>query len=292
MRSISSSADLLRRRFPWQRSLLYATLIIAAAAALFPLYWAMITSIKVELQTFQPSFIPFLQFRPTLRHWVTELSEARPEYVKALSNSFIVAAGSTCIVLFIGVLAGYSLSRFRIRLGPIQNKDITTFVFSQIILPPAVIIIPFFLIIRTLRLTDSQLGLIIAHVTFNLPLGVLLSRDIILGLPREIEESALVDGCSRLKAIFRVVVPVILPAVITAGLICFAFSWNEFIFALTLTYERASTIPLLVAGAKWGRGIMFWFVAVRALVTLIPPIILSLIAQRYIVRGLTLGAVR
>jgi multiple sugar transport system permease protein len=173
-----------------------------------------------------------------------------------------------------------------------QNKDLTTFIFSQIILPPAVIIVPFFLIIKSFGLIDSQLGLIMAHVTINIPLAVLLSRDIIMGVPKEIEESAMVDGCSRWKTIFMITLPLILPAVISAGLICFAISWNEFIFALTLTYQKASTIPLLVSGAKWGRGIMFWYVAVRCLIALIPPIVLSLFVQRYIVRGLTFGAIK
>ncbi len=276
----------------WKDVATYVILIIAVFTVIFPIFWAFITSIKVELDAFNPAFIPFLQFKPTLRHWTVELTEARPEYIKTLSNSLIVAGGSTVIVLVIGLLAGYSLARFKFKIGPIQNKDLTTFIFSQIILPPAVIIVPFFLIIKSFGLIDNPLGLIMAHVTINLPLAVLLSRDLIMGLPKEIEESAMVDGCSRWKAIFTITLPLIFPALVSAGLICFAFSWNEFIFALTLTYERASTIPLLVSGAKWGRGIMFWYVAVRCLIALIPPLILSLFAQKYIVRGLTLGAIK
>jgi multiple sugar transport system permease protein len=276
----------------WINFFTYVVLIIAAIFSLFPIFWTAITSVKVELEAFLPTFIPYLQFQPTIRHWEIELTQARPEYIKSISNSFVVAGISTLIALAIGFCAGYSLARFKLKIGPMKNKDLTTFIFSQIILPPAVIIIPFFLIIRSFGLIDNQLGLIMAHTMFNLPLAVLLTRDIILGLPKEVEESAMVDGCSRWRTIFRVTFPLALPAIISAGLICFAFSWNEFIFALTLTYEKSSTIPLLVSGAKWGRGIMFWYVAVRSLVALIPPVILSLFAQKYIVRGLTLGAIK
>ena len=280
------------KKYNWKSGITYAILIIAVFTFIFPIYWTFVTSIKPELETFKPSFIPFLQFQPTLRHWSTELNEARPEYIKHLTNSFLVGGGSTLIALVIGFLAGYSLARFKIRLGPIRNSDLTTFIFSQIFLPPATIIIPFFYIIRSIGLTDTRLGLIFAHVTINLPLAVLLSRDIIMGLPKEIEESAMIDGCSRGRVIFTITLPLVLPAIISAGLICFAFSWNEFIFALTLTYEKAATIPLLISGAKWGRGIMVWYVAVRCLVALIPPVVISLFAQRYIVKGLTLGAIK
>jgi multiple sugar transport system permease protein len=225
----------------WKRVVTYVILVIVAITAFFPIYWAFITSIKVELDTFRPSFIPFLQFRPTLRHWSVELSEARPEYIKHVTNSLLVAGVSTLIALTIGLLAGYSLARFKIKLGPMSNRDLTTFIFSQIIFPPAVIIIPFFLIIRSMGLVDHQLGLVFAHVTFNMPLATLLSRDIIMGLPKEIEESAMVDGCSRWRAILTITLPLSLPAIVAAGLICFAFSWNEFIFALTLTYEKSTT---------------------------------------------------
>jgi multiple sugar transport system permease protein len=289
---MTESSILIRRKKGIINLFIYIVLIGAAICALFPIFWTVITSVKVELEAFLPTFIPYLQFQPTIRHWEVELTDARPEYVKSLSNSFIVAGISTLIALTIGFCAGYSLARFKLKIGPMRNKDLTTFIFSQIILPPAVIIIPFFLIIRSFGLVDHQLGLIFAHTMFNLPLAVLLTRDIILGLPKEIEEQAMVDGCSRWITIFRITFPLALPAIVSAGLICFAFSWNEFIFALTLTYEKSTTIPLLVSGAKWGRGIMFWYVAVRTLVALIPPIILSLFAQKYIVRGLTLGAVK
>jgi len=273
-------------------TLTYSVLIITAIIVFFPIFWTIVTSLKTELQAFDPTFIPIIQFQPTLKHWIVELTEARPEYIKSISNSIIVATVSTLMVLIIGFCAGYALARFKIKIGPMQNKDIVTWIFSQIIIPPAVIIIPFFLIIKSFGLIDHQIGLIIAHTTINLPLAVLLSRDIVMGIPREIEESSMVDGCSNFSTIYRITLPLALPALVPVGLICFAFSWNEFIFALTLTYQKATTIPLLVSGAKWSRGIMFWYVAVRCLVAIIPPVLLSFFVQRYIVKGLTLGAVK
>jgi len=269
---------------------IYSLLIIASVWSIFPLFWTGVTSIKPKLETFKPTFIPFLQFRPTLSHWVEELVGAGQEYRKTLKNSLLVAATATATAMILGVSAAYALARCTLKLGPIKTHDIITFYFSQILLPPAVIVVPLFAIIRTLHLIDSFVGLAIAHTSLVLPIAVLTSRDIIAEVPRDLEEAALVDGCSRLQAILRITLPLAMPGLLSVALICFAFSWNEFLFALTLTYGRATTIPILVSGAKWGRGIMFWYLSVRCLVAIIPPVTLAIFANRYIIRGLTLGA--
>jgi multiple sugar transport system permease protein len=151
----------------WKRVVTYVILVIVAITAFFPIYWAFITSIKVELDTFRPSFIPFLQFRPTLRHWSVELSEARPEYIKHVTNSLLVAGVSTLIALTIGLLAGYSLARFKIKLGPMSNRDLTTFIFSQIIFPQLLLLFPF-----------SSSFALWASLTTNLVLFLLMLRSI------------------------------------------------------------------------------------------------------------------
>jgi multiple sugar transport system permease protein len=267
-------------------------LVAALLWVLFPLYWALVTSLKEPTETFRPTFLPFLQFRPTLANWQDQFRLAGRDILKDLSNSLLVAASSALLALGLGSMAGYALARFPFQVGPIRNHDIASWFLSQVVIPPVVVVIPFFLFMQRLGLLDTRLGLTLAHTTMNLPLATLLMRDTFLGIPVEVEEAALVDGASRWTVLWRVVFPLAAPALVSTGILAFAFSWNEFIYALTLTFERATTIPLLIAGAKMSQGIQFWFVSVRVLLALLPPVLLALSVQRYVVRGLTLGAVR
>ncbi len=275
-----------------ERALLSAFLIVVLLWVLFPVYWAIVTSFKEPTETFQPTFIPFLQFAPTLNNWQDQFRFAGRDIVKDLRNSLTVAVGSATLALVLGSMAGYSLARFRLQIGRIRNHDIATWFLSQVIIPPVVVVIPFFLFMQRLRLLDTPLALIFAHTTINLPLATLLMRDTFLAMPVELEEAAMVDGASRLAAFARIILPLSGPAIVSTGILAFAFSWNEFIYALTLTFERATTIPLLIAGAKMSQGIQFWFVSVRVLLALLPPVVLALAVQRYVVRGLTFGAVK
>jgi len=267
-------------------------LVATLVWVLFPLYWALVTSLKEPTETFRPTFLPFLQFPPTLGNWQDQFRLAGRDILKDLSNSLLVATSSALLALWIGSLAGYALARFSFQVGPIRNHDIASWFLSQVVIPPVVVVIPFFIFMQRLGLLDTHLGLTLAHTTMNLPLATLLMRDTFLGIPVEVEEAALVDGASRWTVLWRVVLPLAAPALVSTGILAFAFSWNEFIYALTLTFERATTIPLLIAGAKMSQGIQFWFVSVRVLLALLPPVLLALSVQRYVVRGLTLGAVR
>lgn len=267
-------------------------LVTTLVWVLFPLYWALVTSLKEPTETFRPTFLPFLQFPPTLGNWQDQFRLAGRDILKDLSNSLLVAASSALLAVGLGSMAGYALARFPFQVGPIRNHDIASWFLSQVVIPPVVVVIPFFLFMQRLGLLDTRLGLTLAHTTMNLPLATLLMRDTFLGIPVEVEEAALVDGASRWTVLWSVVLPIAAPALVSTGILAFAFSWNEFIYALTLTFERATTIPLLIAGAKMSQGIQFWFVSVRVLLALLPPVLLALGVQRYLVRGLTLGAVR
>src|SRR3546814_4792286 len=145
---------------------------------------------------------------------------------------------------------------------------------------------------RSLGLLDTHLALVLINATFILPFVVVILRQTFLDLPFELEEAALVDGASYFQAFWQVALPLALPAVAATGLIIFAFAWNEFLFAIAISSREAITIPVHMAGAVDPRGVQFWFMAVRALVAMIPPVVLALLAQLYIVRGLTLGPVK
>ncbi len=271
--------------------LLWVVIIIATCWALFPFYWAIVTSLKEPgvIMT-RPSLIPFLQFKPTLLNWEREFSSRGREIFGALTNSLIIAGGATIIATFLGTMAGYGLARFRFHRW--QNKDMTLWFLSQRFLPPVTTVIPFFIVMKTINLLDTHWALIMANATFTLPFAVLIMRDVFKELPEELEESALVDGCSRFGAFWRIALPLAAPAAAAAAIICFAFAWNEFLFALILTYQKASPITIVIAGVEHTQGVQFWFVATRLLTAILPPALLALLAQRYIVRGLTFGAVK
>jgi multiple sugar transport system permease protein len=258
--------------------------------ALFPFYWALTTSLKPKQEVFTISYlsIPFLQYRPTLDNWREEL--AVPGTQKIIWTSVVVATGSALLAVFLGCLAGYALARFRF--GRIHSKDITLWFLGQNILPGVVLVVPFFLLMKAAHLLDSRIALMLANSTFTIPFVTIVMRAMFKELPEELEEAALVDGYTRYGAFRKIVLPLAAPAITAVSFIAFAQAWNEFLFALTLGYRDAITIPVWIAGSESTRGVQFWFIATRALVALTPPTILVLLGQRFIVRGLTFGALK
>jgi multiple sugar transport system permease protein len=270
------------------RAGLWLVTILALVWVLFPFYWAFLNSIKTPDETFQPTWIPFLQFQPTLEHWRSQL--ATPEIRHALLNSTIISIGAATIALLLGTLAAYALARFRFKRP--SNGALTTWFISQRVLPPVMFVTPFFLLMRQFGLLDSVLALVLLNATFTLPFAVIILSQTFRELPRELEEAALVDGASYFQSFLWIVLPLTLPGLAATWIICMAFSWNEFLFALSLTSKSAIPMPVIIAGAEHTRGVQFWFVGVNVLLTMLVPIVLALLAQRYIIRGLTLGALK
>lgn len=271
--------------------LIWVVVIIAACWAFFPFYWAIITSFKPRgVILTKPSLVPFLQFTPTTANWDNEYITRGKEITGALRNSLIIAGGATLIAISLGTMAGYGLARFRFHRW--KNKDMTLWFLSQRFLPPMATAIPFFLFMKTLRLLDTHWALIMANATFIMPFAVLILRDVFKELPVELEEAALVDGASRFGTFMRIALPLAAPAIAVAAVICFAFAWNEFLFGLILTYQKAQPVTVIIAGVEHTQGIQFWFIATRLLAAIVPPAILALLAQRYIVRALTFGAIK
>ncbi len=266
----------------------YLIIALVVVWVAFPFYWAFVNSIKKPTDTFANTWVPWLQFKPTLEHWQAELQIR--ETRQALVNSTVISVGAACLAILLGTPAGYALARFRYRRW--SNDSMTTWFLSQRVLPPVVAVVPLFLIMRTLRLLDTQLGLVLINATFTLPLAVVIMNQMFNDLPFELEEAALVDGANQLQTFLQIALPLVAPGLVAAWILCLAFSWNEFLFALSLTSKNAIPMPVIIAGAEHTRGVQFWFVGVRVLITMLPPMILALLAQRYIVRGLTLGAVK
>ena len=263
--------------------------LFVAMIFFFPLWWSFSNSLRVPLDTFVVSGLglPWINFEPTLDNWKTHLSF--PEAHLAIYNSSIISLVSTGLALVVGLPAAYALARFRFRFPP--NKDLTIWFISQRVLPPAAAVVPFFVIWNALGIYDTKLGLIIIHTTFIMPFVIVIVRQTFLDLPIELEEAAMVDGATHIGAFLKVAVPLSVPAIAAASLIMFTFAWNDYFFVSVLMMKNF-TLPIYIAGGVDSRGVQFWFIAVRTMIAVILPLILCLLAQRYIVRGLTLGAVK
>ncbi len=264
--------------------------IFIALLFFFPIYWAISNSLRRPAETFTVAGlgIPFVDFTPTLENWIYQASV--PEAYQAFTNSLVISFAAVLIALALGLPAAYALARFRF--FRIRNSDLTIWFLSQRVLPPVATAVPFFIVFSSLDLLDTRLALILVNATFIMPFVVIIVRQTFQELPIELEEAALVDGASYFGAFLRVAVPLALPAIVASALIMFAFAWNEYLFAVILSVKEAATMPVHIAGGVDTRGVQFWFVAVRSLIAMIPPVLLALLAQRYIVRGLTLGAVK
>jgi multiple sugar transport system permease protein len=273
------------------RYALYSVLAIAVTLVFFfPLFWGLSTSLRPPLETFTVNGfgIPWIDFTPTLVNWSDQLEV--PETQRALYNSTFIATFATLLALLIGTPAAYGLARFRFVVVP--NRDLTIFFLGQRILPPVATVIPFYLMMGMLGLLDTHLALILINATFILPFVVVILRQGFLDLPVELEESALVDGADHFRAFLRISLPLVAPVIAATGLIIFGKAWNEFLFALAIAAKGAITIPVHMAGTAGTRGVYFWYLAVRQMIAILPPVLIALIAQRYIVRGLTMGAIR
>ncbi|MGF6226562.1 multiple sugar transport system permease protein [Inquilinus ginsengisoli] len=276
------------RRSSMADSLWSLVAIAVTVVFFFPLYWAISTALRNPADTFTVAGlgIPWLDFQPTLNNFAVELST--PEGWRALQTSLIVSLSAVALALALGLPAAYALARFRFW----SNSDITIWFLSQRVLPPVATLLPFYIVFRSLDMLDSKTALILCNATFILPFVVVILRQTFLDLPVELEEAALVDGASHWQAFLRIALPLAAPAVAATAMIIFAFAWNEFLFSSSLGITETKMMPAHMAGAVDTRGVQFWFMATRALIAMIPPVLLALLAQRYIVRGLTLGAVK
>jgi len=278
------------RRKPLGATIIIIVLIIFAIWTLFPVIWAVITSFKEPGDSYKPTFIPYKQFKPTLHAWEDAFITTRDRTLRSLRNSIVIATLSSTATLLLGAFAGYSLARYEFKKW--KNKDIALWILSNRMFPPVAVMIPYFLIMQNLHLLDNVLGIVMVHTTMNLPLSVWLMLDFFSELPKDLEEAAMIDGCGHLKAFFYIALPISAPGLVAVYVLAFIFSWNEFLFVIVLGFRKAMTLPVLIAGSLTVRGLDFWKVASLSILAIIPPVILALILSRYLVRGLTLGAIK
>ncbi len=275
--------------------MLYSVLIFWAFICLFPFYWMITTSFKRPLDVNRvPRYIPFVDYQPTIEHWQFLLVDEQAKTVRYFRNSLIAGLTSCVFSVILGSMAGYGLSRFRYYWSGLgwRNDNIAFWIISQRFLPPAAVVIPFLLFFNFLHLIDTHFGLILAYTAFNIPFAVWIMRDFFDSLPIDLEESARVDGATRLQTFLRIVIPLSTPGLVTVALFSFIFAWNEYLFALMLTNFQAITMPVYLAGMKSTKGIEWWYMSALTLIMVAPVMLIGLFLQRFIVRGLAAGALK
>ncbi len=281
------------------RIAIYALLLIWTFVALFPLYWTLSTSVKLGRDVTQGHLIPWVDFAPAWKGWqslglspdtIFTTSNVRDEFLKKFVNSVICSVGASAFAIVIGSLAAYGLSRFDYKFGPWRNKDISFFFVSQLILPPVVLALPFLVLYRELALLDTRIGLILVYTLMVLPIVIWVMRDQFDTIPPEMEQAALVDGCSIWGAFVRIVLPIALPGMVAAFILSLVLCWNEYFFASLLTGFDAQTLPVMVASQTGSSGINWWTIAALATAAITPLLLIGIFLERYIVMGLTVGA--
>lgn len=254
---------------------------IITLVMLLPIFWMVLSSFKTNVQIYDVANA--FNFTPTLENYLTVLE--RSDYVSYIWNSFFVAFVSTAISMLIGIPAAYSMSRFMMRRSALV-------VLMARIIPGVSLLVPWYYIFSNLRMVGGYSVLILSHMFVALPLVVYIMMGFFDGLPTDLEEAGQVDGLTPIGAFLRVTLPLSVPGIATAGVLSFIFSWNNFMFALVLSDAKTKTLPVAIfdfigyASIDWG-GLM----AASTVVTL-PIMLIALFAQRYIVSGLTAGAVK
>lgn len=286
----------MRSQSALKRVLLYATVLFWIFICLFPFYWLFTTSLKNPLDVSRgPVYFPNVDFEATWRHWDDILFGATSDtFTRHFRNSIIAATFSTILAVIIGSMAGYGLARFQYRLRWVRwkNNDIAFWIVSQRFLPPALFVVPFLILFAAVNLVDTYVGLILVYTVFNIPFAVWIMRDFFLGIPVDLEDSALVDGATRWQTFRHVVLPLSRPGLVSVALFSFVFAWNEFLYALMLTNFNAITMPVLIAGQNNTRGIQWWFISALTIAAVLPVVALGMFMERHVAKGLVAGALK
>ncbi|MFB6297618.1 MAG: carbohydrate ABC transporter permease [Salinirussus sp.] len=259
---------------------------VVLVGTLFPLYWTLNTSFKPpqETVTSPPTFLPETF---TLQGYLNVLFESGGADV--LVNSVVVSVGATVVAILVGVPAGYAYARNPDRVG---GKHAAFWILSIRMFPPIAPILPLFFMFRQIRMIDTFQVMIVLYLTFNIPLVVWLMQSFFSDIPQAVEEAALMDGYSRYQAFYKVALPLAAPGLVATTLLVWVFSWNEFQFALVFTRSAAQTYPVLIPSLVGGHATLWNQIAALSTLAMLPVIVIALLLQRRLIRGLTLGAVK
>jgi len=262
-------------------AMFYSVVVVMAFVVLFPFLWMLSSSFKTQLDII--AWPPKIFFAPTLQNYAKVFGEQ--DFLKYFMNSTIVGTTAVGLSLVLGLPAAYSIARF-------TQQKLAVFILLARLMPGISFLMPWYIVFSRLDLMDSYTALILSHMLIALPIVVWIMSSYFVSIPREMEESAMVDGATRQYAFWKIILPLSGPGIITATTLSFIFSWNNFMFSQVLSMEKTKTLPIAVynflsyAEVDWG-GVMAAAVAIMA-----PAIVLTMIFQKYVVKGLTMGAVK
>ena len=259
-------------------------LALIVAFYLFPIFWMLITSFKNRLQAFQ--IPPVWVFLPSIKTYKNVMTES--SIIRAYINSIVVTSISTFFSMLFGSMAAYGLTRLKIP----RRDDLSFFILSTRMFPPIITVIPVYMLFRTMNILDTRLGLILVYISFNLGFVVWMMEGFISEIPVELEEAALIDGCSRLGIFKKIILPLVRPGLTATTIFCVIFSWNEYLFAVILTGKAARTMPVKAAATITDRGVNWGDLTAIAALISIPILIIGALVQKHLIRGLTVGALK
>ncbi len=259
----------------------YALMALVLVVMLFPFYWMILTSFRSQVDNTSP--VPVWLFEPTLENYRNVIR--RNNFLEFTWNSFVIASLSTGLGLVLGLPAAYSIARFK------QNGLALAILVARLA-PFITYLIPWYVAFRALKLLDTYVALTLTHLIVGMPLIIWIMISFFEDVPRELEEAAFVDGASRLGTFFRIILPLSMPGIVAAGILAFIFSWNQFLFSLVLSGPNTKPVPVAVFNFISYGQIDFGGLGAAAVLITLPVILLTLLIQRYIVTGLTMGAVK
>ena len=269
-----------------EKNTTYSVLIFFGIIVLAPFIWISTIAFKKQIDIMMMKMV----FKPTLFNFDKLFFSKESTFFNDIFNSLLVGIGSTVIILIICSMAAFTMIRLKI------PRWITAMIFLWVIvfhmLPPITFVASWFQIASYVGLFNSRIALILAHVTINLPIGLLIIASFMRDLPMEIQEAALIDGCSSRQAYIKIILPLLAPGLFATAVIVFLFSWNDFMVAMNLTAKATQTVPVSIATFSQQYEVRYGEMAAGSLVSLIPALILTFFAQKYIVKGLTAGAVK
>jgi multiple sugar transport system permease protein len=261
-----------------------ALLLAIGLFCVFPFYWMVTTSLKTQVVALQSPPVWF--FSPTLANYWAVLFEDRVGF--ALVNSLIVAVCTTALAVGLGCPAAYALARFEFR----GKQELWFWFITNRFVSPVVLAFPVFLISRELGLRDTHLALILMYLTFTLPIVIWICTDQFRGVPRELDEAALLEGCSQWRIFRSICLPLAMPGVAVSAILSFIFSWNELLFAYILAPKNAKTAPAMAVTFMEGYDVPYGKIMATSTLIVVPVLIFALLASKHLVRGLTMGAVK
>jgi multiple sugar transport system permease protein len=264
----------------------YGVLALTILFILGPTAWIALQSIKYQIAIFTGAWV----FEPTLDNYADVLFSRRSDLVKNLINSLVVAAVSTVVVLVVGTLGAYGIHRWHHR--KLFARILLAWVLVFHMIPVITLVGPWYVLFQTLGLYNTLLALILTHVTINVPMTMWIMLTFFNEVPAELHEAATIDGSGDFMTFHKIILPLVGPGLVSAGILSFVFSWNEFAVALNLTARDTATVPVAIARFAQQFEIQHAQMAASSMIAIVPALLLMAFGQRYVVRGLTIGAVK